>query len=382
MSKGLALIVGYDAGRPILARLDGKCGDLAAGDRGIGLITGSDGGKPVISWSDQRCAPGTSNFEVGKKYLGLVTGTDAQGRPIISSWCKEGCAGDAPFTACDCTICCTLDATVQVASAGDPTVWTDPVDVTLTCGGALTVISCYSCCSDTVEDECVQIVVEQTWSDRDTTGSPEPWGPFGGYEGTSTIRSQTWSSGEFEIEGKTYRLFFRAWEETVHQTAPTEYDYVQCNADWILQRWEPPVPDSTPGLWQTMIASNSYGGGGGGSYAVPFDYSDDNPYSETSCPEGFHEAGGECPEVIVCGFHPAYTGDPLLSVRTTSSALCDEEDGTYVMDEAMICLGTAPYPTCSSADESTYLKCAKILIADNCEEEFFDDEFFDPDFFG
>lgn len=96
--KRLVLRVGTDADhKPIFALWDGFCDALEAGDKVIGLTVGADDdGLPIIAYSDQRCAPGTANFEIGKRYFALVVGEE-DGKPILASFCKQceapGCCG-------------------------------------------------------------------------------------------------------------------------------------------------------------------------------------------------------------------------------------------------------------------------------------------------
>jgi hypothetical protein len=340
----LVLRTGMKDGKLVALVMDGDCDNgLLENKPRLSLRTGMKDGKQVQLVGDQHL-DGNGKLILNKPYLALRTGMK-DGKVVVLVAGKQ--CGNTFFGVCECSICCTLDATIEL---GDGTAWDTPVDVTLTCGGQIPFTTCYSCLNDEIEDDTILVVYENYIRGTTQTAvpfsGPGPWGLAG--SGTYDSVSEVWSSPEFEIDGATYQLHFWALEIFAQQTSPTVQEGTICYHGFTLKRYYEP-PDFSP-YWGTIHDWDDTGGAA--AFASPFFEFEYNPvYDPGPCPEGYSENGGDCVDSPACDAPP-----PGYSLAgSTDSAFCDEEDGTYIISSAEFFNGG---PT---------LKCARVSIFDNCE---------------
>lgn len=271
----LGVTSGTRNGKPIVITQPKRCDGVTTGQYYTGLVSGTRDGKPVVGISTQRCGDGGILVN-GQTYLGLVSGT-RDGKPILVVPCGN-CTG---FSACECDICCTLEGTIQLPSIADPAVWSDPIDITLTCGESFTVWNgSYSCLSDTVEDDTTTVDMGvTTYSGKSGTVVMD----WPGYPGQSTdFVTEVWKSNEVTYNGTTYRVIFIA---TAFTYTP-DIEHHQCSFAMVVQ-------NLTENGWCNYFIANGlihyYGAGEFPSSDLITVVSDENP----GCPEGYHENGGE-----------------------------------------------------------------------------------------
>jgi len=344
------------AGLAVFVPFEGACDPLQAGDRRVGLITGvTSDGKPIVAWGDQKCKAGTSHWEAGKRYIGLVTGVTEDGTPIIASWCEE-CEETPPVSSCGCEICCTLSATVQVGDgvAGDP--WSDAVDVDLTCGGVLETDGGHCCVNDEVEDDIICFKIRNTYSEKNTLGSPEAYVGLGPSSGTREVKTDIWSSGNFTIGTDTYRLSLWRSEGTIYQTSPSEETTPFCVAGWSLQHLHTNhAPfDPYPDFWETVAGNDIASWVASGILQWLFVITDDNPYAPNVCPDGFGYSAGDLTPSTGCNV----VSSPYSPGGTSSGDAADCP--VLLAAETWYKLNTDP------DDDAHRIKCAKVSIADLC----------------
>jgi hypothetical protein len=242
--RGLALRVGTNAdGLPIHARMRGDCRGPYQGLRGVGLISGVDpaSGVPVIAWSRQWCKTGTTQFQPGERYLGLVTGVTDTGVPILTSWCE----------------------TCNPGSNSSYELFENPC-----CGGTLPRTICLNHIGSTSHDGGVTLDFWNACSpDRTTFGSgatddgiiPPPWIP--------DIRGFYVGGGGTVHDSKTF-----AWELILgveSDTAKTSIDPASPGRkNWFPSWWSQLVEDfdcpeqtatyTASGVTHTMTQSSTY----------------------------------------------------------------------------------------------------------------------------
>lgn len=340
----LVLRTGMKDGKLVALVMDGHCDDgLTTGKPHLSLRTGMKDGKQVQLVADQRLDV-DGKLVIDKPYLALRTGMK-DGKLVVLVQGKQ--CEPASFTYCEgCEICCTLDATVEI---GDGTSWLTGVDVALTCGGQVPFTTCYICTDDeTPEENPILVNYENYWRGKTTLDVPFDEGVAG--SGTYDFYSEIWSSPTFEIDEETYQLHFFAARVDRHRVLPTPSESTACSYGAVLKKQSLVIGSSE--AWQTVIGSGPdtmvvMGFGGTDLFELEL-----NPtYDPDPCPPGYSEAGGDCVDEEVCSIEPpGYTAS-----GSGSSALCDAEDGTYVIQEKVF-IGGGPE-----------LKCARFSIFDNCE---------------
>ena len=340
------LRIAASSGDLVFTPREGFCDGIVLNTPYIGLRASVSGGDLVFLVSDQKVnADGT--LILNKPYIGLVA-SQSNGDLVFLVAGKK--CTTTLIDICDCTICCTLLATVQVADSGDPYTWSDPVDVTLTCGGVYQYHAGWSCLNDEIEDDTTLVKVLVTYSGKDTTASPEPY-DTGSESGTYTIFSEVWSSGDFYIDGVKYRLTYIAAVRTNYQTSPTVSTTEICGSEWILQKEVNSEIDPYSPHWD--IVDRSPGG-------IPFgwfDYSDDNPYAPDECPPGYSYNGGDLEQSNPCRTQAA----PYVGGYTEDGDPCPAPIG--IIYESW-------YRLIADPDTDPYrIKCAKVTIADLCDDE-------------
>lgn len=346
-----------DDGLPVVVPFEGKCTPLVAGERRVGLITGiADDGTPIVAWSYQKCKAGTSSFEAGKRYIGLITGIDDDGTPIIGSWCEP--CDDTSVTICSCEICCTLNATVAVGSAGDSKAWTDDVNVEMACHGVLETDGGHCCINDEVEDDTFCFKIRNTYAEKDTIGSPEAYIGAGPSSGTREVKTVIWSSGNFEIEGETYRLSYWISEGTIYQTSPSTVTTPFCIRGWSLQHLhtDHDIFDPYPDWWETVAGTDIATWVAANNYQWFFNLTDDNPYAPDDCPPGYSYNAGELIPFPRCPYD--LDGTPVTGGSITQTNDCP----VYLFHESWTRLAVDPND-CEHKD-----KCARVTITDGCVE--------------
>lgn len=257
---------------------------------------------------------------------------------------------DTGVTSCECEICCTISATVQVGNgvAGDP--WSTAVDVDLTCGGQIQTSGGWYCLNDEVEDDQYPLNVTYTWAEKNTLGSPESY--TGATSGTREVKTDIWSSGNFTISGSTYRLSYWRNEGTVYQTSPSTVTTPFCGIGWMLQKQESD-PDYGS-FWATVAGTDIATATAAALSTWMFTITDNNPNAPDDCSAGYHYNGGELVPGTGCD---KYTG----TYTSGSTGTGDDDDcPVAIVRESWFRLTTDP-------DTDPYrIKCAKVTIADLC----------------
>lgn len=331
---------------------EGFCDGVVIDSPYVGLRAGMIGDAILFVVGDQQLeADGT--LTIDKPYIGLVAG-QLPGGEILFVLAGKQCEEPGPFTFCECEICCTLEATVEVGADGDPYAWSDPLDVVLTCGSFFQTHGGYYCLEEVILEEQFPLKITTTWNEKDTVGSPEAY-TDGGSSGTRECFTKIWSSGDFEIDGETYRLTFWYSEATVYQTAPSVVTTTGCFYGYFLQHLAASVDYGD--YWELVIE--------GGPHGYPltdtaihwlFTLTDDNPYAPEDCPDGYIFNGGD----LVPGDRCTGAGNPSYTAGgSTDTEACP----VYEFIEQWYRLTTDP------DDDAHRLKCARITIADNCEPE-------------
>lgn len=321
---------------------EGICDGIVLDTPYIGLRAATSGDAVVFLISDQQLTP-TGGLVHDKPYIGLRAAND-DGTLV---YVVQGNVCGDPYipTFCECEICCTLDATVEI---GDGTGWLTAVDTTLTCGGQVPFTTCYACTLDETPEEAILVNYENYWRGKTTLDVPFDEGVAG--SGTYDFYSEIWSSPTFEIDEETYQLHFFAARVDRHRVLPTPSESTACSYGAVLKKQSLVIGSSE--AWQTVIGSGPdtmvvMGFGGTDLFELEL-----NPtYDPDPCPPGYSEAGGDCVDEEFCTIEPpGYTPS-----SSGSSALCDAEDGTYYIIERVF-TGGGPE-----------LKCARFSIFDNCE---------------
>lgn len=297
----LVLRTGTKDGKQAVLVMDGDCdAGITLGKPRLSLRTGTKDGKQVQLVADQQLDP-DGKLILNKPYLALRSGMK-DGKVVVVVPGKQ-CDEPVDPTVCDVTMCCELDASVRIKLTADPT-WTDWENLTLTCGGEIEYHDGHACCEIEVEDNCFNLKVTHTVSEKDTLSSPEAYDD-GVNSGTRSAKTVIWTSGNFTISGTTYRLSYYVSETHIFQTAPTVVTTDECWEGYMLQelvtsgsQWD------IYGDYWNLIAGETIVGGV--PYGWAYNYDNDNPYGDdsTSCPEGYNYAAGELiPEG--CSFAPA-----------------------------------------------------------------------------
>jgi len=341
----LALRASLSGDAVVFLPREGICDGIVLDTPYIGLRAGVSGDAVVFLLSDQQLTP-AGNLILDKPYIALRAAVD--GDALVYLVNGQTCGEPYNPEICEgCVICCTLDGTVEI---GDGTGWEAAVDVTLTCGGQVPFTTCYSCTLDETPEESIQVNYENYWRGKTTLAVPFDEGGAG--SGTYDYYSEVWSSPTFIIDGITYQLHFFAAQVDRHRVLPTPSESTACGSGAVLKRYN--EYEDSPGLnqWQTVIGSGPdtlvvMGFSGTDLFELEL-----NPtYDPGPCPPGYSEAGGDCVDEEVCTIEP-----PGYTVSSSgSSALCDEEDGTYYIIEKTF-IGGGPT-----------INCARFSIADNCE---------------
>lgn len=339
----LVLRTGMKDGKLVALVMDGDCGDgLTTNKPHLSLRTGMKDGKQVQLVADQQL-DGDGKLILNKPYLALRTGMK-DGKLVVLVAGKQ-CGTPFNPTFCDCTICCTLDGTVEIGNGAS---WYSPVDVTLTCGGQVPFTTCYSCLNDEIEDDTIAVNYENYWRGKTTLGVPFDEGAAG--SGTYDYYSEVWSSETFVVNSETYQLHFFAVQRDRHRVLPTPAESTTCGYGYVLKKYLVDLYGQSQ--WITII--------GGDPSTLPIGYSGEtyfelelNPvYDPGPCPPGYSENGGDCvdPGPTCNTPPPGYS-----ATGTESSAYCDPDDGTYLIVEQKFTLGGPD------------INCARFSIFDNCE---------------
>lgn len=246
-----------------------------------------------------------------------------------------------PVTLCDCEICCLLTATISVNDGSDN--WTEPVEVSLTCGGTITDHTGYCCLNDEVEDDTFCFKIENTYEEK-----------VDEIHDDYVLTTRIWSSGDFEINGETYRFsYFRA--EYANEEASS------CQDGWLLQKWVntgDPYGTVLQVVDSDFYASNPvYGGWVGATIANIFKYSNDNPYSPDDCPEGFSYNGGDLSPGYGCATYPP----PSFTFGGRQSSLFGSCPVFHWSESWFTSVLT---PTCEQKKP-----CARISVIDKCSPQ-------------
>lgn len=248
-----------------------------------------------------------------------------------------------PFnpTFCECTICCTLDGTVEI---GNGSSWFTAVDVTLTCGGQVPFTTCYSCYNEGTDDT-ILVNYENYWRGKTTLDVPFDEGPAG--SGTYDYYSEVWSSEEFTVDGETYQLHFFAVQVDRHRVLPSPVDETTCGYGWVLKKY-----DVAQTQWITIMGAGPESAPAGMAGETYFELETNPPYDPDMCPPDYVENGGDCvdPGALCNTAPPGY-----IASSSGSSAYCDPNDGTYLIVEQKF-TGGGPD-----------INCARFSIFDNCE---------------
>lgn len=349
----LGLRIAATGGVPVFAPREGFCDGVVLNTPYVGLRAAALDGSPVFLISDQKVnADGTAI--IGKPYIGLrasqVNGTLVY---VVDGKVCEG--GDDPMGCGDCSICCTLDGTLELGDGG--TGYSAGVDFTLTCGGSFTASTYVSCLNDEIEDDTYCYEITTTYTGGSGFNIPYDFG--GGVTGEYDWVTEVWVSDSFTAGGMTLRVWFVATQYTVRQATPTVSNFNQCTNSWGIQYFQEAVEfDCCADRW--VNAYTFVHSGGVGFAGVKLNSSSDAP--ESPCNEGYSENGGG-----VCGaFNLCTTPGGMIAqqISTEDGLICDGSPFT-ILFEYMYC--TASGGTCVSGDTSTYTKCFRLTIADNCE---------------
>lgn len=341
----MGVVSGSRDGKLIVVTTPTRCADPAVGEVYLGLVSGTHNGKPLVVISPQRCDSG--ELPVGQTYLGVVSGTH-NGKLLVVVPC-DGCDG---VFSCDCDICCTLEATVQVADSGDPYSWSAATDTTLTCGGVLQTSGGYACLNDLDLETQVYVNITTTYAEKDTIGAPEAY-DTGSASGTREVKTDIWASSDFEIDGETYRLSYWRCEGTVYQTSPTTATTPFCDTGWVLQHQASDI--NFGNFWETIAGYDiiDWLDLGPTSKLWMFDVSDDNPYSPNDCPDGYSYNSGDLNPSAGCNVRTApYVGGSTDDEDACPVAVTHESWYRLIADPDI---------------DSNRIKCAKLTIADVCE---------------
>lgn len=205
---------------------------------------------------------------------------------------------DSTVTVCDVTRCCTLDASVRIKLTSTPT-WTDWETLNLFCGGQSYGTWSWSCLNDEVEDDTFTYYITYTFSEKDTLASPEAYDD-GVSSGTRSCKSVIWSSGDFTINGDTYRLTYFEIEWHIFQTSPSVVTTDGCTTGYFLQK---KYTDEFGDCWGTIAGTDAFTLG-----TIPawqYNVTNDSPYDPEFCPEGYSNNGSEIAPCDGCSFDPA-----------------------------------------------------------------------------
>lgn len=341
---------GYDGTNLIYHVIGASCDPLAVDQVVAGLRSGLRTSKLAYVFGDQKLeADGT--LTIDKPYLGLRTGLRS-GKLVYLVDGKE--CDDTLVTSCGCEICCTLAATVQVADSGDMYAWTDPLDVLLSCGGQLQTSGGYACLNDIDLETQIYVNITTTYTEKDTLGAPEAYSA-GGASGTREVKTDIWTSEDFDIEGETYRISYWRCEGTVYQTSPTVSTTTFCDIGWVLQHQA--TDDNFGNFWETIAGYDiiDWLDLGATSKLWMFNWSDDNPYDPDDCPDGYSYNAGDLVPSTGCNVRSApYVG---------GSSDADDDCPVAVVHESW-------YRLIADPDTDPYrIKCAKLTIADLCDDE-------------
>ena len=248
--------------------------------------------------SDQKLDDTTGKLVLNKPYLAKRVKLNADGSLhylVAGKQCEK-----VNVTVCGIEYCCQLNASVRIKLTADPT-WTEWVNITLNCGGQRIYNSGHACCEFENEDNCLFLKITETITGKDTLASPEPY-DTGLSSGTRSCKSVIWDSGNFIVDGKTYRLNYYVVETHIFQTSPTIDTTHDCIEGFAL--YELVTSGSQYdiyGEYWNLIAGNDI------MNAIPawsVNASNDNPYSPEDCPEDFvYSSGDLIPEG--CSFYPA-----------------------------------------------------------------------------
>jgi hypothetical protein len=222
----LALRSALQDGKLVYLPREGFCDGIVLNTPYVGLRAATHDGKLVYLISDQKLAA-DDTLTLDKPYIGLRAAThDGKLVYLVKGGdCNET---TGPIRFCGCDVCCTLEGTVQLPTTADPTVWSDPIDVTLTCGATFEVWNGeYYCVNDEVEDD--SVLVDQ--------GITTYSGKSGTYydamiPATVSYRTEIWSSEEFSYEGTTYKLLYIA---TSFDWVDDDVEYYSCQSSIVLQ---------------------------------------------------------------------------------------------------------------------------------------------------
>lgn len=344
------LRIAASSGDLVFTLREGFCDGIVLNTPYIGLRASVSGGDLVFLVSDQKVRPDGTLF-LNKPYIGRIASLTSGDLVFIVDGKK--CTGNL-VTSCGCEICCTLAATVQVADSGDMYAWTDPLDVMLLCGGQLQTSGGYACLNDIDLETQIYVNITTTYTEKNTLGSPEAYSA-GGASGTREVKTDIWTSEDFDIEGETYRISYWRCEGTIYQTLPTVSTTTFCDIGWVLQHQA--TDDNFGNFWETIAGYDliDWLDLGATSKLWMFNWTDDNPYDPEDCPDGYSYNAGELNPSTGCNVRSApYVGGSSDDEDTCPVALVHESWYRLIADP-----DTDPYR----------IKCAKVTIADLCDDE-------------
>ena len=272
--------------------------------------------------------------------------------------CGSGSGAGSGTQFCGCTICCTLDGTIEMGDGG--TGYDAGIDFTMTCNNTFTTSSYISCFNEDTEDTYCYVVTT-TYAGGSGTGLSFS---FGAFSGTYDWQTTVWVSDAITIDGESYRVYFTVTSYDVTYVTPAPSTSQLCAWEWGIQRlYTPPVEDCCGTQWGTVYSIAS---GSSNFSAVKYTTTAD-PDLDSPCIDGYYENGGEsCGAPAWCdpvppGYVAAATGNDLDNSFFNDCV----NDGMPIMvtHASMFC----PFPagTCPT-DPSAAIKCFRITFADNC----------------
>lgn len=220
----------------------GFCDGIVIDKPYIGLSASIHDNKPVYLVGNQTLET-DGTLTVDKPYIGLQA--SSRDDKLVFLVDGKDCGEGEVVILCDCTIPCTINATIKVQATGFPFVWSDPVDTPLTCGGAIIVTCTQSCCTDPEDpDTCTYTDYEQSY-----TGGTGTYIGSGGTE--YSYVTEVWSSETFVLEGRTFRAFLVVTEFTYPDEVTTVCSYYsgvmeQVDGSWSVNGYQFPGPAIAP----------------------------------------------------------------------------------------------------------------------------------------
>lgn len=327
---------------------EGFCDGIVLDTPYIGLRAATHDGSLVYLISDQKLNA-AGELIIGKPYIGLRAATH-DGDLVYLIDGKECDAEDQTF--CGCTICCTLEATVQFPTTLDDPApgWGTAVDTTLSCDGSFTISNFHYCLLVEIpEDPAICVQHDSTWSGgagsyvvgdltynwlTNVWVSPIESGGPSGIPGNHTFAGSITFTGNF-------RVYFAATEYTI--TEEGEDDLTCCAYEWgVLVEYDFDEEQSCSGTGWGFWDSQAF------SFGVGVD----------SCP-AVHWVQSECEEIAnLCCPEGYYNNDPDTSYlgRVCERTADDGEGCIFDLVEGQLVITNTSSPN-----------CLRINIADMCE---------------